>query len=317
MEPVPDVSVIIPTHSRRDLLDRILTYLAGLEGPSLEVIVIDDASSDGTRTMLATDHPEVVTLRNDSPRGFDALPDAIARSTGRFVFQLDDDAWPAPGTLATVLEHFERRGPRLGLVALPFVAPGSGRRVRTPFLPDGDRPGPTHGFLAGAVVLRRQAALALPPSPPGYFLQATEPPALIEYLAAGWEADFLPGATVYHEWVGRSRRIPPQSAFLSLRNDIVTFRRYYRGWRRREMIAGRYLTGLLHALSAGSPGAFARAARAARAMLAELPERAVPEPILERVYPCFRGATLTTLASGANLGRAAWLLGLLPVEEIG
>lgn len=315
-----ELSVIIPTHERRDLLAENLQRLRGLPGPSREIIVIDDASTDGTAELLRREFPDIRTVRNAAPRGFDALPEAIAMAGGQLIMQLDDDACPAPGTLQNIVDHFECRGSRLGLVALPFVEPQSGRTIRTnylPHLPPGTTYGPTPGFLAGAAVFRREAAVSIPPSPPGYFMYQTEPAALIAYLAAGWEADFLATAPLYHVWAGRGRRMTTSSAFLPFRNDIVTIKRYFQGWRRFEMLVGRYLTGFIHLSLAGRPGQWRRALREAEAMLAGLPRDCVPTEVLRRVYPCFVGSTLTTIVSGINLRRAAWIVGLLPIDQTG
>lgn len=315
-----DISVIIPTHRRRDLLADHLRRLRAQPGPSLEIIVIDDASTDGTAEMLRDAFPDVRTLRNDVPRGFDALPDAIAMTRGELILQLDDDAYPAPGSLEKIVEHFARRGPKLGLLALPFVEPRSGRTIQTNYLPDlpaGATYGPTPGFLAGAAVFRREAATAIPPSPAGYFMFQTEPAALIEYLAAGWEADFLATAPLYHVWAGRGRKMSPSTAFLPLRNDIVTIRRYFHGWRRFEMLVGRYLTGFIHLSATGHPEQWFEAVRDAERMLARLPRKRVSPEVLRRVYACFIGTTLTTLVSWINVRRVAWLFGWLPVDRIG
>lgn len=313
----PAITIIIPTHRRRDRLEQLLRRLRAQASPPHQVVVIDDASSDGTSAMLKL-FPEVAVLRNDQPRGFDALPDAIAMARSELILQLDDDAYPADGTIAKVVRHFERRGPRLGLVALPFVEPESGRTAFTTYLPAppvGQDACPTRGFLAGAVAMRTEVARVLPPSPPGYFMFETEVAALIGVLAAGWEADHLPGAVVYHLWDARKHGVGANAAYLALRNDLVTIRRYYTGWRRSEMIVGRYLTGLVHLLGAGRPRDWPRALREADALLATLPPATASEAVLSRVYPCFEGMTLTTLLSRVNARRLGWFLGLLPIDQ--
>ena len=316
----PELSIIIPTHSRRELLDELLRKLEHLDGPSREVIVVDDASSDGTAAMLR-DHPAVRVLRNEEPRGFDALPDAVRMSRGRFVLQLDDDAWPADGTLQRIVEHFDARGPQLGLIAMPFVEPTSGRRAYTPYLPrvpEGTLFAPTRAFYQGAVAFRTEAALAIPPSPLGYFMYGTEPVTVIEYLAAGWEADFLPGAPIYHLWASR-QKVDVRSAVIMLRNDLATFRRYYRGWRRFDLMVGRYLTGVVHLLAAGGPiavpRAFARALAETDELLERYPPRDVPQWILTRMLPCFDGLAVSTFMGETNRRRAAWFLGLIPADQ--
>ncbi|HEX7022014.1 MAG TPA: hypothetical protein VF171_04085, partial [Trueperaceae bacterium] len=120
----------------------------------------------------------------------------------------------------------------------------------------------------------------------------------------------------YHLWEAHARGVRAHAAFLALRNDLVTIRRYYRGLRKAEMLAGRHLTGFLHLGVAGRPGWALRAAREARAMLAQSPRRRVPDEVLQRIYPAFDGLTLLTLFSETNRRRVSWLLGRAGVDQV-
>lgn len=312
------LSIIIPTHARHGILRDTLRLLPTLPGPGREIIVIDDASTDGTQDMLKQEFPDVRVLRNDVSQGFDALPEAIRMARGRYIMQLDDDAYPAQHTFEQIIAHFEARGEQLGLVALPFVEPNSDRLSYTPYFPavkPGETYAPASGFHAGAVVFRKEAALVIPPSPEGYFMYETELPTVIEYLAHGWEADYLPEALIYHLWDARGSKVKPHAAYLPLRNDLVTIKRYYRGLRRSEMVIGRYITGFLHLAAAGSAGQFFTALKESNAMLARLPERHVQDDILDRVYAGFDGLTLRTFFSETNQRRVGWFLGQTPIDQ--
>jgi glycosyltransferase involved in cell wall biosynthesis len=315
---LPKLSVIIPTHARREMLRRNLEYLLTLSGPSLELIVIDDASTDGTREMLL-EFPGVKVIRNEVSKGFDALPEAVRLAEADYIFELDDDAYPHPETFIKVLDHFEKRGESLGMIALPFIEPQSGRRVYSPYLPkisSAESYVPTRGFIAGAVAFRREAALEIPPSPPGYFMYATEPATTLEFLARDWEADYLPDALVYHVFEAR-KKIKPHHAYLPFRNDLVTIDRYYRGVTRWEMRTGRYLTGFLHLLAAGKPAEIFRVGEDAKRLLHSLGRQQVTPHIQQRIYPCFEGTTLRTLFSETTRRRVAYFLGLLPFDQAG
>ncbi len=314
----PDISVIIPTYARRELLRKHLTYLLELPGPRLEIIVIDDASKDGTQQML-TQFPSVKAIRNDVSRGFDALPDAIRLAKADYIFELDDDAYPHEDTFRKVLQHFETRGKKLGMIALPFIEPKSGRVVYSPYLPKvpkGEPYVPTHGFIAGAVAFRREAALKVPPSPLGYFMYATEPATTLELLAEGWEADFLPSAPVFHIFEAR-KKIKLSHAYLPLRNDLVTIERFFNGLTRWEMYLGRYLSGFFHLLAAGKPGHIFRVGQDARNLLNSLGKKDISLELQQRVYPCFAGTTLRTLLAEVNRRRIAYMLGWLPFDQAG
>ncbi len=313
-----DLSVIIPTHKRCEMLRQLLGRLLAVREVTLEIIVVDDASSDGTREMLA-DFPTVNVIRNEEPQGFDALPMAIAHATSDWLLFLDDDAYPVAGSLLRVTQHIDKRGDALGVIALPFTQPGSERLSYTPYfpaVPAGVDFVPTRAYHAGAVAIRRTAAIKTPPSPQGYFMYETEIPAIIEYLDQGWEADYLPGAPIYHLWDSRGgKKVSANAAYLPFRNDLVTIKRYFQGWQQLEMLLGRYFTGFIHLAAAGEPLAVVRAQREATAMLAQRPPRQVQPEVLERVYPCFEGLTLLTFFSETNRRRLAWFLGLLPIDQ--
>lgn len=154
----------------------------------------------------------------------------------------------------------------------------------------------------------------VPISPPGYFRGGVETVTAIEFRRHSWEADFLADAPVYHLWVGRPRNIAPETAFYPFRNDLVTFKRYYRGRQRLEMTVGRYLVGLIHLSAAGRPQDFFRAVREANQMVAERGEVELPREVRELAYRCFDGVTLKTFLSETNLRRVAWKLGLIPID---
>ena len=66
-------------------------------------------------------------FRHEVQSNHNKLQRAVGLASGDYVFKLDDDSWPAEGTLEKVVAHFEARGPKLGLVALPVHDATSGR----------------------------------------------------------------------------------------------------------------------------------------------------------------------------------------------
>lgn len=107
--PEPVVAVVVATHGRAALLPRLLRALTTQQGaPAYEVVVVDDASRDGTRAVLhelAGQAPVPVRVlglaRNRGP--------ATARNLGwrssaaRLVAFTDDDCVPSPGWLAALV----------------------------------------------------------------------------------------------------------------------------------------------------------------------------------------------------------------------
>jgi hypothetical protein len=91
----PLVSVIIPTRNRAHCLPRALDSVRGQEGRGelfdLEIVVVDDASSDATPAVIGR-YPEVRGIRLTQQRGVSVAKNAALRaSRGSFVAFLDDD----------------------------------------------------------------------------------------------------------------------------------------------------------------------------------------------------------------------------------
>jgi glycosyltransferase involved in cell wall biosynthesis len=108
----PDVSVIIPTHNRLQYLKQaIASCFEDNDSIDVEVIVVNDGSSDGTRSYLdMLDHPHVRPIYQ-SPQGAQAARNAgMEAARGRYVKFLDDDDWLLPGSLAAEVARLKESG---------------------------------------------------------------------------------------------------------------------------------------------------------------------------------------------------------------
>jgi glycosyltransferase involved in cell wall biosynthesis len=113
------VSVIIPTRNRAALLARALDSVFSQEGRreqfDLEVIVVDDGSTDSTAAVVR-EYAEVRYLLLSTHRGASSARNAgIYASQGRYVCFLDDDDVWLPGRLKLQVPAFDRH-PEAGAV---------------------------------------------------------------------------------------------------------------------------------------------------------------------------------------------------------
>jgi len=98
------LSVIIVSWNTRDLLQRCLESIRATVPPvPFEVIVVDNASSDGSAEMTEERFPEVVLIKNDSNYGFASGNNlGIEKASGKYLLLLNPDAGVArkrrPGT---------------------------------------------------------------------------------------------------------------------------------------------------------------------------------------------------------------------------
>jgi GT2 family glycosyltransferase len=123
----PVVSVCIVNWNCRDMLRDCLRSLhPRRQRLRAEVIVVDNASTDGAADMVEREFPRVTLIRNSTNAGFArGNNQAAAVARGRYLFFLNNDTLVPPGALRRLVEH-ARSQPRLGLLG-PCLRGGDGQ----------------------------------------------------------------------------------------------------------------------------------------------------------------------------------------------
>lgn len=118
---MPKISIVIPTYNRAEYVRRALA--SALEQPveELEVVVVDDGSTDGTRDIVGEFRdPRIVYIYQENRGATAAFNRGIRASTGDYLGILGSDDWYLPKGLAPLVSEMERR-PKLGLVAGGYI----------------------------------------------------------------------------------------------------------------------------------------------------------------------------------------------------
>ncbi len=128
-----DLSIItVGTNEKHWLRPCLQSVFAQTCGISFEMIVVDNASTDGTIEMLRTEFPQVKVIHNESNLGFAAANNkAIRASTGRFVLLLNPDTQVLEGAIQKTLRFMDEH-PRAGLAGCKLKYP-DGRFQPTAF----------------------------------------------------------------------------------------------------------------------------------------------------------------------------------------
>ena len=105
----PDISVVIVSFNTRDLLRKCVATLESEVGNiASETIVVDNASTDGSADMIATEFPQVRLIRSPVNLGFGAANNrAFRRARGRYVVLLNTDAFVRPDALRRAVAHMD------------------------------------------------------------------------------------------------------------------------------------------------------------------------------------------------------------------
>ena len=156
---VGHATVVITTRNRRDELHRALRCVMDQNG-KYEVIVIDDASTDGTAEMVGREFPDVRLDVAPAPLGLIVQRNrAAAMATTPIIVSIDDDAiLTTPNVIAQTIALFDH--PRVGAVTIPFIDVGRGETALTQ-APDDRGVWVTSSYIGTAHAVRRDLFLRL------------------------------------------------------------------------------------------------------------------------------------------------------------
>jgi hypothetical protein len=102
---IPRVSVIIPSYNRKDLLMECLASLAHQTCREIEVVVVDDGSTDGTVDLVHQRYPRTRIVRLRSNRGFcRAINAGIRTAATEYILLLNNDMTLDPEFIAKLVE---------------------------------------------------------------------------------------------------------------------------------------------------------------------------------------------------------------------
>jgi GT2 family glycosyltransferase len=258
----PPLGVVIATRNRRDSLLGTLARLSELpEQPPL--VVVDNASGDGSAAAVATEFPEVELLALERNRGAAARNLGVRHLETPYVAFSDDDSWWEPGSLARAAELLDAH-PDVALLAARILV-GAERRLdsvsaemRAGPTPPG-LPGPRlTGFIACGAVVRAEPFLAADGFCERFLVGAEESLLTIDLARAGWELCYADDLVALHSPHSSGRR---DRTWLERRNELWT------SWLRRPARRALRETGELAVAAMGETSAL----RALASALAGLP----------------------------------------------
>jgi glycosyltransferase involved in cell wall biosynthesis len=180
----PAASVVITSKNRKDELRAALLSVVAQTAP-IEVIVIDDGSSDGTSEMVRSEFPDVRLFQDEESKGLIVQRNNGAeRARAPIIFSIDDDAAFTDNTIVgDILAQFD--DPRIGAVTIPNISVKYDMNLQES-APDARRIYVTDHFTGTAHALRRDIFLSLGGYRSFFFHQGEEGEYCIRMLNAGY-----------------------------------------------------------------------------------------------------------------------------------
>ena len=251
-----DLSVVVVSFNGRDYLRRcVASVLEHTQGVSCELIVVDNASWDGSAQMVETEFPQVALIRLPVNVGFAAgCNRGIERAAGEFVLLLNPDTELAEDALSSMVAYC-RQNPSVGILG-PKLLNSDGslqlscrrfpshltslfnrRSVLTRLFPGNpisrrylmtdwahDRIAPVDWLSGACLMLRREMVERIGGMDEGYFMYIEDVDLCYRAHQAGYEVVYFPQVAVTHH-IGRSTETMPNRSIVQWHRSMW---RYYR-----------------------------------------------------------------------------------------
>lgn len=251
-----DLSVVIVSWNVCDLLRHCLRSITPRQ-LSLEIIVVDNASSDGSVAMVRAEFPHVHLFANDKNRGFTAANNqALAKSQGRYLLLLNPDTEVEDIALPTMVAYMDQHpgvgalGPQLrypdgrlqssrrrfpslatALVESTVVQEWSpdNRILRRYYMADtpDDATQEVDWVVGACLLVRREVYEQVGGLDEEFFMYSEELEWCRRIKNAGWSIVYLPTVTVIHHEGKSSEQVVPARHIHFQTNKVRYFRKHH------------------------------------------------------------------------------------------
>jgi N-acetylglucosaminyl-diphospho-decaprenol L-rhamnosyltransferase len=261
LKAAPDVSIVVVNYNTGYLLDRMFAALdAATTSVNIQVVVVDNASTDNSLELLRNQYPFVEVIENTTNVGFGrANNQAMSRVRGRYVLLLNTDAFVSADTLKKTLAFMDNNA-SCGILGVKLIGTDgtlqpSCRYFPTPWNVFLERSGlsrffPNHRliddmtwdhasvrecdwvpgcyYLARSDVIRQVGLFD-----PRFFLYYEEVDHCRAVRAAGWQVIYYPFTEVVHiggesaKTAGAITSMGRQISNLQIESELLYFRKYF------------------------------------------------------------------------------------------
>lgn len=215
----------------------------------IEVVAVDNGSSDGTSTFLSLHSDWLRLLLLDGNIGIGGLNRGFDIAKGDYLLVLDDDSHPSDIQTIDKLITLLDEKPDVGVIACRIDSP-DGKPFRSWHYPETDKAGPSMAFIGCGFAIRRDLFKRIGWFPEEFFLYQNEIETAIRVMREGYGIYYEPACRVIHREssIGRTswRRV-----YFPTRNTLWIIRRYFHGPAAVYMMVSRLFFGLTRALQAG------------------------------------------------------------------
>ena len=216
------VSIVILTWNRKTDLRETLIKLREVTWPEIEIIVVDNASTDNTAEMISSEFPNVNYLMQPTNSGIAGYNVGFKAAGGEFVVALDSDSYPAFDAITNMVTLFDKN-PEAGCVAFDVRAPQGGRQPTESVEEVTSEVAGYHGAGVGfRKKLFKKTGYWFEP----FFLYFNEMDHALRILKAGYKIIHSTAVRAYHK-SSPVQRTSSRASYFYVRNSLWLVWRHY------------------------------------------------------------------------------------------
>jgi N-acetylglucosaminyl-diphospho-decaprenol L-rhamnosyltransferase len=248
-----ELALVVVNFDSGDHLRNCIAQLRPAAGSTpVQLVVVDNASTDGSEAGVTEIDPEVLLLENSQNKGYGrACNQGFAATEAPFVCFLNPDIVPEPKSLSRMLQAIADR-PEVGVLGPRLVNPDGSTYPSCRVVPklgvavghavfglfsDGNRFTRAYKLMdvdhnselvvewvsGAAMLVRREAFEQVGGFDEGFFMYVEDLDLCARIREAGWKSLYYPGATMLHHVAGSSRRYP----YKMIRHHHFSLIRYF------------------------------------------------------------------------------------------
>ncbi len=218
----PHISIIILNYNRCNQLHHTLLSIRDLHYSNYDVIVVDNASEDGSVDYLIQHHPQIQLIQLKKNIGIAGWNEGMKVATGDYFLCLDDDSYPLPDMLQQTVKHLSQDT----IIAYKIINPAG--EWDTPFFNSELQ---QQSFIGCGVLIPRRVFETIGGFNEHLFIYHHEIEYSIRALDKGFKILYLEHALICHtrsvENRNIVRRIDTRFLYYSARNSIIILLSYF------------------------------------------------------------------------------------------
>lgn len=241
------ISVILNTNRREDTLD-CLASLARNSYPNQHVIVLDNASSDGSVEAIRTTYPQIQVIQLDKNLGYAGNNNvgiaAAVEQGADWVFVLNEDTVLAPDCIEQLVRSGEQNH-RIGIVGPlvfhydePQIVQSAGGKLgpkwdawhleqNKPYSEHLQRESDVDWISGCALLIRRDVIEQIGMIDERFFYYWEEVDWCLRAQHADWRITLVPSAQLWHKGVQRNYQPKPSVAYYDTRNHLLLMAKHH------------------------------------------------------------------------------------------